>query len=384
MSSQATRPIFKDKTPHEPSGGPLLQDVLQASPGLIYVFNPKTMTNEYVNRGLGEELGYTEDEVQAFGADLIPSLVHPDEMPTVMAHFERMTTLADGDVAQVEYRCRHKAGHWIWLSAREMVFDRAPDGSVAMHIGVACDITRQKEAEERAIAEKRLAQVANKDLATFAYSVSHEMKAPSNTLAMILNELLDQHGGAFSDDARYLLDLAVDSVTRMQLRVEDVLEMTRCIGDETGASRVCLNDTIAKVVADLGAEFERTKAEIDVPELPDITAKPTQIYTLFQNLIRNALRFERPGYPPNIKIIDESGPDDGILVLRVRDNGIGIAEKNRERVFEMFKRLHRPSEFEGNGLGLAICRRIAHDHGGSIEVTAAPEVGSDFIVRLSK
>ena len=155
---------------------PFLEKVTGIVPGIIYVFNQQTQSNEYTNRSLGAALGYSSDEIQVLGAEFMPRLCHPEDLPKMFAYFEGLRQMKDGEVSQLEYRIKHKKGGWVWLLSHDTIFERDEAGAVLRHIGVAADITAQKEAEERALAEKRAADAANEELRSFAYSVCHDLK----------------------------------------------------------------------------------------------------------------------------------------------------------------------------------------------------------------
>ncbi len=377
--------LADDEIPGEWQAESFLGAVLRVMPGLVYVFNQETMSNEYANRSIGVSLGYSQKEVAQMGADLMPTICHPDDLPKVLEYFQTIRELDDNDVAQLEYRVRHKDGHFIWLLSHDSVFERNSDGAVLRHIGNASDITLQKTSEDQALNESRLAAAASNDLTAFAYSVSHDMRSPSNTLLMLLSELMEQHGDQMPVDAQYLIDLAIDSVHRMQDKIDDVLDLTRLLDRNSDRGRVALNDVLAAVRQDLDAEIAACNGTLKCAAMPIITASSNQMGTLFQNLVSNALKYRDPERAPKIEIWDSSkSTDDGYVEITVRDNGIGIPNSDRVKIFEMFRRLHLQSEYQGNGLGLAICRRIATGHDGEILVEAAPEHGSDFKVRLKR
>lgn len=361
-----------------------LDGVLNVAPGLIYVFNQETMSNEYANRNIGEAMGYSADEVREMGADLMPKLCHPDDLGGVMAHFQRIAGLKDGEIADVLYRIRHKDGRWVWMLSNDTVFGRNDQGKVVRHIGMASDITRQKDAEHRARTETRLAAAANDDLRAFVYAVSHELKAPSNTIEMLLSEVLTAHGDDLPDDAKYLLKLAGDSIRRAQNRIEDILNLTRFLGGKPNLCTVALDDVLSKVSIELADQVEDCGGTIVVGPLPQLTACPSQMETLFRNLIENAIRFRRKDIPPRVEVWEDVNPDAEKITIVVRDNGIGIPEDARARIFDMFKRLHLPGDYPGNGLGLAVCRRIVSGHDGDIRVETAPKGGTDFRVELKR
>jgi signal transduction histidine kinase len=135
------------------------------------------------------------------------------------------------------------------------------------------------------------------------------------------------------------------------------------------------------VLDDLDIRLKLSGAQVDLAELPAIQGDPQQIYHLLQNLIANAVKFHRPGIPPRIQVY-AGQENDGCVCIYVADNGIGFEMKYLERIFQPFQRLHGIFEYEGTGMGLAICRKIAERHGGSITASGEPGQGSIFMVRL--
>lgn len=363
---------------------PFLKKVTDIAPGIIYIFNQETQSNEYSNRSLGVTLGFSEEEVIEMGQNMIPMLCHPDDLQRVIAHFGKIGTLKDGEVARVDYRMRHKNGDWAWLVSHDTVFDRSADGKVLRHVGVATDITAQKEAEERAIAEKLKATTTNDELRAFSYSMSHDMKAPSNTLHLLLTELLETHRDSLDPDAIELLDMSLLTVNRMGGLVDDVLNYTRVIDRDLTVEAVPLGPLIRDCLADLHALVQEADAEIEVSDLPVIQADRMQMRILFQNLIENALKFREPGKPARIKIFADTSLEWETRCITVADSGIGIDPTKHEKIFQIFKRLNAAFEFTGSGLGLAICRRIAANHGSTITVESKKGKGSAFTVELSK
>lgn len=362
---------------------PFLSKVTATAPNLIYIFNQQTHSNEYANRSLGESLGYSVREVQEMGDAMLATILHPEDIKKVGPHFEILRALPDGEVAQLEYRVKHKKGGWVWLLAYETVFQRDDKGDVLRHLGVATDITLQKNAQEAAQAERRAADSVNEELRAFAYSISHDLKSPSNTLQLLLKELKEQHDEVLDEGATQLLDLSLETVQRMQTLVEDVLSYTRVIGQEMRCETVDLGRVVDDVVKDLRAEIIQASAEIRYENLPAVSGSEIQLRILFLNLINNALKFRKEGEAPLISISCTNDLSENTHIVRIKDNGIGIASEHQQRIFDMFKRLHNTNEYPGNGLGLAICKRIALSHGGSISIESAVGEGAEFIVRLN-
>lgn len=360
-----------------------LKQVTDIVPSIIYVFNQQTQSNEYTNRSLAETMGYNAKEIREMGADLLPRITHPDDLMRIVDHFHHVRGLEDGQVAQCEYRVRHKNGSWVWLLSNDTVFQRDVDGEILRHIGSATNITAQKNAEENARREHRKAETTNDELMSFAYSVTHDLKSPSNTLAMLLEELLTDHSAQLDEDARNLVNMAQATVGRMGALVDDVLNYTGVINQDMAPSPVLLDHIVAQVTEDLRTRVRESGARIETHNLPKVQADPVQLRILFQNLIENALKFCREGEAPKVEITACPDADSGMVDVTVRDEGVGIDPAKHAQVFQVFKRLHASDNQGGTGLGLAICRRIAANHGTEIKLASAPGEGAAFTVRLA-
>ncbi|MEM9425874.1 MAG: ATP-binding protein [Pseudomonadota bacterium] len=347
------------------------------------MYNQETQSNEYTNCSVGAVLGYDANGVKAFGSSLMASLCHPADLPSVLQHFQKISCLGDGDVASVEYRMRHKSDGWIWFLSTDAVLDRHLDGSVHRHIGVATDITAQKLAEEQVRESSEAAAIANEDLRAFAYSISHDMKSPLNTLHLILSEIDHDCGKDLNADARRLFDHACRTVSDMRSRLVSVLDYTRLIEGEAQMAHVPLGEVVAQVLSEMKAEFDACGATVRVGELPTVFGVAQDLHVCFQHLCANALKFRSRDHTLNIEISDTSPKTaSGLVQISVKDNGIGIPFESHEIIFDMFKRLNSERDFPGVGLGLAICRRIAITHGGAITVASQKGEGACFTVQL--
>lgn len=374
---QVGLPFWDDK--------PLLQKIINFAPNILYVFNQQTKENEFINKSLGASMGYEAAEISAMGADFMPMLCHPEDLPKVHAHFKRLHAMGDGETAHVEYRMKHKDGQWRWMLSHDSVFDRDARGDVLRLVGVATDITARKAAEDAALQQKRAADMANEELRSFAYSVSHDLKAPANTLHLLLSELLTQYDGARDDaDIHALFELSLGTIQKMQGLIEDVLDYTRVIGSEAVFDRVPLAPLLADIQQTLAADIKLSGATIIAEELPVVWGNRAQLRAYFQNVISNAIKFRRDGVPVVVTISDVTAPQDMRISIAVSDNGLGIAQKNHARIFGMFKRLHLEEEIAGTGLGLALCHRVAVNHGGRVDLCSAPGKGSTFTLDLAR
>jgi len=167
----------------------------------------------------------------------------------------------------------------------------------------------------------------------------------------------------------------------MKVLINDLLEYSR-IGRKREPAKVDLNQTVKAVLADLHKAITDAEAEIKVGELPVIKAYPTEMKQIFQNLIINAIKFRKKEVAPKIEIAAER--QDGSWKFMVRDNGIGIDTQHADRIFVIFQRLHTRNEYEGSGIGLSNCKKIAELHGGNIWVESKPGEGSNFLFTIKE
>lgn len=358
-----------------------LSKVTNTAPNIIYIFNRETQSNEYANRSLGESLGYTAHEIQAMGDAFLPTLMHPDDLPKVGPHFELLASMSDGEVAQLEFRIQHKERKWVWILAYESVFQRNEAGDVIRHIGVATDITLQKQAQEAAIEERRAADAASEDLRAFTYAMSHDLKAPSNTLNLLLTELKTDHWSELNDDARELINHSMTTSNRMQALVDKMIVFTRIVDKTQPHEPVDLYVLAHEIIESSSDEIKACAADITVEQLPVVHGNKHQLGILFQHLISNAIRYRKTDTVPVVSIKGASSTSGDHASFIVVDNGIGVAPEHHQRVFDIFKRLHTFNEYPGTGLGLAISKRIVQAHGGSIAMES--QIGKGTTIRVS-
>lgn len=235
--------------------------------------------------------------------------------------------------------------------------------------------TLNQELEQRAADLQR----ANAELQQFAYAASHDLAEPlrtvSNFTALLVREL-----GEVDEDTAKLVTFVQDGVRRMRSMLDGLLEYSQLGSAPPPDQWVELNDLVGSVLADLRTVLEERQARVEVGELPRVWGNAATLQRLFLNLITNAAKFVPDDRSPEIDISAE-GTDDS-WVVEVTDNGVGIPPEHRQRVFEMFRRLHPQGEYEGTGVGLTLARRVAESHGGSIELMDGPD-GIGTRVRVS-
>ncbi len=237
---------------------------------------------------------------------------------------------------------------------------------------------RERTAELDATIEKL--ELLNQELQEFAHVASHDLQEPLRKIQIFCDMTQRRCADTLDSAGREYLDRVQSSASRMRQLLDDLLQFSRAAATPEPFKTVDL-EQIVREAADV---FEETVREagglVEIGNLPTIEAEETQILRLFQNLIGNALKF-RGTEPPRITVYAKQD-DPGVCEIFVTDNGIGFEQQYAERIFKPFQRLHSRNEYEGTGIGLAICRKIAERHGGGIRAHSEPGKGSTFIVRL--
>ena len=235
---------------------------------------------------------------------------------------------------------------------------------------------------------------SNKELQEFAYIASHDLQEPLRKVRSFGDRLSAHSATQLDDMSKDYLARMQSAATRMQALIEALLAYSRVTTKAQPATPVDLQVVAAEVLSDLENQIERQQGRVTLGRLDVVPADPLQMHQLLQNLIGNALKFQRPETPPEVHVagrwvsVDEAeqiagvqfNPNDAVYELSVTDNGIGIEPQYFERIFQMFQRLHGRNEYEGTGVGLAICRKIVERHNGTIVVHSQPGEGASFSV----
>lgn len=333
------------------------------------------------------------------------TVIHPDDSTKVNTSWQ-LATAQTADHYTQEFRLRRAAdGEYRWMLSNAVPL-RAAAGEVVEWVGSLTDIHDQKsaaetlertvrertaqlveEVEERKRAEQRVEAVArelqrsNVELEQFAYIASHDLQEPLRKIQSFGDLLKTKYREPLPDGGKEYVDKMLTSAARMRRLIDDLLSLSRVTSQGKAYARVDLADIAEQVRGDLDLRLEQTGGTIDIGPLPAVDADPTQIRQLFQNLFSNALKFRKPGVAPVVRVSGES-PDESTARIVVEDNGIGFDEKYRDRIFQVFQRLHGRDEYEGTGVGLAICQKIVDRHRGSITAHGRPGDGATFVVTL--
>jgi light-regulated signal transduction histidine kinase (bacteriophytochrome) len=266
---------------------------------------------------------------------------------------------------------------------------------VAINKSLELEIHERKASEEKVIELNRelleniaRLETANKDLDLFAFMASHDLQAPLRKIRMFSDRLLSDHRQNMNKDGQMYLSRIQEVSKRMQDLINDILRFSKISGEKESFQEVDLNAVVKEVISEMDGPIREKKAEIILDPLPVLPVNAVLMAPLFSNLINNSLKYSKKQELPKIHIRHEvmSGggkdADPRYCRILIEDNGIGFDQKYAEQIFDMFRRLHPSAEYEGTGIGLALCKKIVEKHKGFISARGKPGEGAVFIVSL--
>src|SRR5436190_10870297 len=349
------------------------REVLETMADALFVLDAEGCIR-VINGAVRALLGYSSSDLLGRSIDSLEVLSGDATISRTLREISRR-----GAIRDQERLLRHKDGHPIDVS-----ISISPVSEVNVQEGavvIARDIRERKRAEEELHSAMRRLEQSNRELEDFAYVASHDLQEPLRKIQAFGDRLKAKHAAELAPAARDYIDRMQAAAKRMQILINDLLSFSRITTKAQPFVPVDLGVVAREVAHDLEHRTHEAGGEISIGELPSIDADPLQMRQLLQNLASNALKFHRQGVPPRVEITGQL--DNGTRArIVVADNGIGFDEKYAERIFTMFERLHGRGSYEGTGIGLAICRKIAERHGGEIAARSTPGQGSTFIVTL--
>jgi len=305
------------------------------------------------------------------------ALVDPEDAPGHRARVERIGR--EGGSYRSEFRIRRAdTGEVAWLEERATGIS-GEDGGILFIVGVVADVTERKRAEEEIRRKNEELVKANRELEEFAYVASHDLQEPLR-MVNIYSHLLVKRFSAGAPEAEQYAQFVRDGVVRMETLIKDLLTYSRTVQREDLPVGVAdLSAALREAQTVLRPRIEESEAVIAAEPLPSVRGDTKQLAHVFQNLLSNALKYRSAARRPEIRISAQQ--EGGQWVVAVRDNGIGFEQKHAERIFGLFKRLHK-DEYPGTGLGLAICQRIVERYGGRMWAEGRPEDGATLFFAL--
>lgn len=287
------------------------------------------------------------------------------------------------DAAQRELKNRHKLEKELLLEKQKLE-SRVKERTHQLQLtneGLRTEIMKRHAAEKELQSYSESLARSNRELEDFAYVASHDLQEPLRKIQAFSNLLKNEFSSELGEGADYVERMNA-AASRMSTLIQDLLAFSRVTTKTNPKVKVDLKDAVADVLLDLEARMEEVSGTVIVGELPTVTADPTHMRQLFQNLIGNALKFHKPDVMPTVEVSSKVVGSD--YEIHVKDNGIGFDEQYLDKIFSVFQRLHGRDSYEGTGIGLAVCRKIVERYGGTITATSQKHKGSTFIIRLPR
>ncbi len=397
-----------------------LRFMADTMPQLVWITRPDGY-HEYYNKQWYEYTGTKEGTVDGDGWN---TLFYKGDQARAWKVWEH--SLKTGEPYEIKYRLYNKAtDSYRWVVGRALPF-RDENGKIVKWYGTCTDIDdsmkeiemrkqleealkEEKERLESRVAERtsqlRLTneglrkeikkrqrierklreygdelQRSNKELEEFAYVSSHDLQEPLRKIQAFGDLLVEEYGDKLGDGYEYLSRIQ-GSAQRMSALIEDLLTFSRVTTKPSVPKQVDLNEVVQTAISDLQGRIEKENGTVNVePGLPTVLADETHMRQLFQNLISNGLKFHPADRPP-VVTVSAKKTDEGNTIV-VADNGIGIEERHKERIFAVFQRLNTKQAFEGTGIGLAVCKKIVDRYGGTISIESQLGIGTSFNITL--
>jgi light-regulated signal transduction histidine kinase (bacteriophytochrome) len=242
-------------------------------------------------------------------------------------------------------------------------------------LGTFIDITDLKDYSRRL-------EESNQELEQFAFIASHDLREPLRKIRSFGSIIMNRFESELPPQGKDYMARMTNAAERMDTLVQDLLVYSRVTSQAREFDAIDLNEVVQMVLSDLEPHIREKEARVTAVELPHIEGDNNQLYQLFQNLVGNALKYSKPGQPPLIEIRGEIMAEHQTCRIVIADNGVGFPSDSSDEIFKLFRRLHAKKDYQGSGIGLAICKKIIERHNGSILAHGVPGEGATFTITL--
>ncbi len=365
----------------------LIHQIADTTPNLIYIFDLKQKRNVYINRQAYACFGYTPSEIQAMGSAFFTEIFHPECLPKLAEIKERFASAKEGEVLEHELLLKNVHGEWRWLHTWDIVFTRNADGTPEQILGTGIDITDRKQAEEIGAdleRDRELSQLQSR----FFTMASHDFRTPLSTI-LISAQLLENANEELPKEKRLrnIQRIQASAKTMTQL-LDDILTINRA-----EAGKLEFNPQIVDLKNICGELAKKTQFVAGSKHTIIFSShgKCKNVYmdekllrTIIENLLSNAIKYSPQLGNVDFELVCEpaEGSQEGMVIFRISDRGIGITPKDQKYMFEPFHRGKNVGTIPGSGLGLTVVKKCVELHDGSITVESEVGVGTTIAVTI--
>lgn len=364
-----------------------------------FVWTGDTAGNlNYFNQSVFDYTGLTPAQIYLEGW---LQIVHPDDREENIEKW--MQAIQTGNDFIFEHRFKKNTGEYRWQLSRAIA-QRNKTGEIQMWVGTSTDIQDQKTSAQKLeeLIKERTKELKNanielesmnQELRSFTYISSHDLQEPLRKIQTFISRIQNSDSGTLSKEGANYFARIQQSANKMKTLINDLLTYSRTSATEKVFEKTNLNLLLHEIKTEFTEVLKEKNGSLEISNLPEINAIPFQLRQLFINLISNAIKFSRPSVPPVIKIssaillgrdTDNANAHENELYhqIIVSDNGIGFDPSYKDKIFEVFQRLHPKTEYEGTGIGLSICTKIAQNHNGFISASGELNKGAAFTIYL--
>ena len=369
------------------------RNLTELSLNIVYIHDLQENKIIFLNQAGLKLIGTTWEKIKGIGDKAQPLIIHPDDMVSVFETIEKVKKSINNEVFEHEYRIKNAEGNWSPILARDIAFKRNENKEVTQLLGIAIDITEIKKAKNILEQKNNELEKMNKELESFAYVSSHDLQEPLRKIQAFSSRLMEKENDNLSETGKDYLRRMRLAGERMQQLIQDLLAYSRTKISDRKFEKTALQNIFSDVIDDLKDEFSQKNGSVVLENVCELNIIPFQFRQLIYNLFSNSLKFAKNDVPPIIKIKCETIKGDSLnnpkissdiyyCHISISDNGIGFDTSHKDKIFEIFQRLHGREEYMGTGIGLAIVKKIVENHNGVVNATGKPNEGATFDIYI--
>ena len=369
------------------------RNLINLSPNIVYIHDFETSSPVFFNQAGLDLVGTTWEEIQAHGSEIRPMTAHPDDYQSLNENHQKVKNSKNNEAFEHEFRIKNAQGGWSTILSKETSFKRNDKNEVTQLLGVGVDITEIKKSKNNLEQKNEELVKMNKELESFAYVSSHDLQEPLRKIQTFTSRIMDKEYDNLSEIGQNYLNRMGLAAERMQQLINDLLAYSRTKVQERKFENTDLSLIVKEVEDDLKDELEKKNGHIEIGESCKADVILFQFRQLIYNLVSNSIKFAKSNEDLVIKVKFEvikgiEASNDRLMTdkeychISIADNGIGFESSYKDRIFEIFQRLHGREEYTGTGIGLAIVKKIVDNHNGLITANGELNKGATFDIYI--